>query len=79
MGESKNGPADVTGTGIGIAPAKESNLRQTALAAYLTRCASGDQSALAALYDETSRLVYSMALRILHEPADAEESKSENA
>jgi RNA polymerase sigma-70 factor (ECF subfamily) len=37
------------------------------------RCAAGDQSALAALYDESNRLVYTMALRILRDTADAEE------
>ena len=37
------------------------------------RIAAGDQGALAALYDGSSRLVYAVALRILIEPADAEE------
>lgn len=74
MDESRNGPAGVTSTGTGVASAKaESFSRQMALAGYLNRCAAGDQSAFAALYDETNRLVYSMALRILSEPADAEE------
>jgi RNA polymerase sigma-70 factor (ECF subfamily) len=74
MGESKIGPSDVTGIGTGLASAKaQASPRQELLAGYLSRCAEGDQSALAALYDETSRLVYAMALRILHEPADAEE------
>lgn len=40
---------------------------------YLRRCAEGDQSALAHLYDESSRYVYGLALRILRDPADAEE------
>lgn len=40
---------------------------------YLGRSAAGDQSALAALYDESSRLVYSMAVRLLGDVADAEE------
>jgi len=35
--------------------------------------AAGDQGALASLYDATSRLIYGMALRILSNPADAEE------
>ncbi len=46
---------------------------QEVWADYLRRCAAGDQRALGALYDETSRLVYSVALRILSETADAEE------
>ena len=40
---------------------------------YVRRIANGDQSALAGLYDATNRLVYGMALRILANPADAEE------
>jgi len=37
------------------------------------RCARGDQGALAALYDQTSSIVYGVALRVLSNPADAEE------
>jgi RNA polymerase sigma-70 factor (ECF subfamily) len=37
------------------------------------RIGAGDQGALSALYDGSSRLVYAVALRILNEPADAEE------
>jgi RNA polymerase sigma-70 factor (ECF subfamily) len=40
---------------------------------YVQRAAAGDQQAFAALYDETSNLVYSVALRILGNEADAEE------
>ena len=40
---------------------------------YVARCATGDQAALAALYDESSRLVYSLILMIVRNPADAEE------
>jgi RNA polymerase sigma-70 factor, ECF subfamily len=40
---------------------------------YLRRCAEGDTTALSNLYDESSRYVYGMALRILHDTADAEE------
>lgn len=40
---------------------------------YLSRCAAGDQNALAAFYDESSQLVYSMVLRLLGNAADAEE------
>jgi len=74
MDESNVGPANVVGTGTGFASARaESVSRQAVWAGYVNRCAAGDQSALAALYDETSRLVYAMALRFLNEPADAEE------
>ncbi len=40
----------------------------------LARLAQGDSSALSALYDETSRPVYGLCLRILGDPADAEET-----
>jgi RNA polymerase sigma-70 factor (ECF subfamily) len=40
---------------------------------YVRRIAAGDHGALAALYDATNRLIYGMALRILSNPADAEE------
>jgi RNA polymerase sigma-70 factor, ECF subfamily len=37
------------------------------------RVASGDQSALAALYDATNRLIYSLVLRVLGDMSSAEE------
>lgn len=40
---------------------------------YVRRIADADQEALAALYDATNHLVYGMALRIVGNPADAEE------
>lgn len=40
---------------------------------YLQRMAQGDESALASLYDETSRVVFSVASRILRNQSDAEE------
>ena len=40
---------------------------------YVARCATGDQAAFAALYDESSRLVYSLILMSVRNPADAEE------
>jgi RNA polymerase sigma-70 factor (ECF subfamily) len=46
---------------------------QSSWPSYLKGCAAGDQAAFALLYDATRRLVYSIALRILGEPADAEE------
>ena len=39
----------------------------------IRRVARGEQSALAHLYQQSSRLVYSLALRILGKPEDAEE------
>jgi RNA polymerase sigma-70 factor (ECF subfamily) len=40
---------------------------------YVQRIAAADQEAMASLYDATNRLIYGMALRILGNPADAEE------
>jgi RNA polymerase sigma-70 factor, ECF subfamily len=40
---------------------------------YIFEAASGEQQALARLYDESSRLVYSIAFRILGNAADADE------
>ena len=40
---------------------------------YIHRAAAGEQHALARLYDDTSRLIFSVAVRILGNPADAEE------
>jgi RNA polymerase sigma-70 factor (ECF subfamily) len=40
---------------------------------YVRRAAAGDRQAFATLYDETSNMVYSVALRILGNEADAEE------
>ena len=47
--------------------------RETLWRDYLSHCASGDQSALTALYDESGSLVYSVAFRLLGDAADAEE------
>lgn len=41
--------------------------------AHIRGCAAGDHSALASLYDESSSLVYGIALRVLNNTADAEE------
>lgn len=43
------------------------------LEGLIAAIAQGDQRAFGALYDETSRLVYSLVLRMLANPADAEE------
>jgi RNA polymerase sigma-70 factor (ECF subfamily) len=42
-------------------------------ASLLAQLQSGDQRAMATLYDRHSRLVYSVALRVLREPATAED------
>jgi RNA polymerase sigma-70 factor (ECF subfamily) len=48
-------------------------LREAAWGDYVRRCASRDESALAALYDESSQLAYTIAKRILQDEADASE------
>ena len=46
---------------------------ERAWSGYVRRIIAADQDALASLYDATNHLVYGMALRILGNPADAEE------
>src|ERR1700733_463283 len=48
-------------------------IRESAWKEFVGQAAGGDQSGLAALYDETSSLVYSVALRMLGHREDAEE------
>jgi RNA polymerase sigma-70 factor (ECF subfamily) len=40
---------------------------------YLKRCHSGDRQSLAQLYDETSSVIYGLALRMLNDPSAAAE------
>lgn len=47
--------------------------RQEVWAVVMSKIAGGDQAAMAQLYDETSPLVYSLAMRMLGNTADAEE------
>ena len=53
--------------------AAPSDTRRNEQAALIKRVADGDQHALAALYDSTSRLVYGLALRVLNDAGAAEE------
>ena len=47
--------------------------RERMLTALIARVSAGDQLALESLYDETSALVYSVALRVLRDPSSASE------
>ena len=47
--------------------------RERMLTALIARVSTGDQLALESLYDETSALVYSVALRVLRDPSSASE------
>src|SRR5262249_56070004 len=51
----------------------ETRARDQDLIALVQRVATGDQSALAALYDATNRLVYGLVLRVLGDMSSAEE------
>jgi RNA polymerase sigma-70 factor (ECF subfamily) len=51
----------------------ESVSRHEHLATLIHSLAAGDQQAMSALYDATNRLVYGLTLRILSDPAVAEE------
>jgi RNA polymerase sigma-70 factor, ECF subfamily len=56
-----------------MAGAERATLRESAWGDYLRRCVSRDESALGELYDESSQLVYTIAMRILQDEADASE------
>jgi len=59
------------GRAVGPPPGKDS--AETRWAGYVAAAARGDQAALAALYDETSPLVFGTIHRILMNQADSEE------
>src|SRR5580658_8917235 len=68
MDESRTGPAHGSDTWTGKSVSDQSNWLR-----YMERSARGDQGAFASLYDASRQMVYATALRILGEPADAEE------
>jgi len=54
-------------------PSPRPRFRENAWGDYMKRIAARDQAALALLYDESSAVVYGLALRMLRDQADAEE------
>jgi RNA polymerase sigma-70 factor (ECF subfamily) len=60
--------ADTVSSPFGKVAEKEERWR-----GYLDRIRAGNSEALAQLYDETSSLLYGLALRVLNDPSDAEE------
>jgi len=62
---------------VGVAPAAGSHLedsRQTAWKILVERMSQGDHGALSELYDQSSGILYALALRIVQNPGDAEET-----
>jgi RNA polymerase sigma-70 factor (ECF subfamily) len=51
----------------------ETSARNTQLTELIGQIANQDQQAMATLYDSTSRIVYGLLLRIINDPATAEE------
>ena len=72
MNASKASPASVALDRAAIPATREEQWR-----GYVAAAAGGDSRALASLYDETSSLVYGIALRVLRNEADAEEVTSD--
>src|SRR5881227_3090241 len=72
MDESKPASKPVSHDVQGSLCAPASN-RELVWKGLIDRVRSGDQEALASLYDESSPLVYGLALRVLGNKADAEE------
>lgn len=83
MDESSSPPASVSqamGAALSVSNPQPSVLaaaggprEATGWIDYVRRIAQGDAQAMAGLYDESSRLVYSVCLRILGNTADAED------
>lgn len=76
MEESKESTDSVSKevSAAAVSPAAPAALREQTWAGLVRDMAAGKQEALSRLYDETSSVVYGLALRILRNPADAEEA-----
>jgi RNA polymerase sigma-70 factor (ECF subfamily) len=71
MGESEAVQSAVAGSRAGLNTGGAA--REAVWKEYVRRCVLEDAAALGNLYDESSSLVYSLALRVLRNEADAEE------
>lgn len=56
-----------------VSPGAGTAQREKRWLTHLERIQAGNSDALAQLYDETAGLLYSLALRVVNDPADAEE------
>jgi len=76
MEESKT-KGDPVSPDVGVTsapPAALASQKEDVWFSLVERMAAGDQEALSRLYDETSRVIYALALRILQNREDAEEA-----
>lgn len=76
-GYAYNGGMDTGPTVLLTSPAKTPEPQQEFLHPLLTRIATGDTGALAALYDATAARAYGVALRITRDASSAEEVVSD--
>jgi RNA polymerase sigma-70 factor, ECF subfamily len=60
-----------------LARMKDSGMQGLADSELLQRVSQGDETAMASLFDRYSRIVYSVALRVLHDPFEAEDVMQE--
>jgi RNA polymerase sigma-70 factor (ECF subfamily) len=65
-----SGETSPEGTGAPLDPGQQ-------LSALLARCSRGDEQAFAQLYDATARRVHGLVLRVVRDPAQAEEVTQE--
>ena len=68
---------DPDAVGVANGPARGAAAEQDRLADLLRQVAKGDETAFATVYDETSARVHGLVLRVLRNPAQAEEVTQE--
>src|SRR5277367_6555120 len=69
----KSSFVEMTMSGSAEAPSGRLSQHEDRWRSYAESMRAGDTEALGRLYDETSGIVYGFALRVLNNPADAEE------